>query len=77
MKAQDLRMELELMMSRNLRILQSETERGSFELAHDGCTALSVRDVGAMLKSIAANIAQVYAARVVEEPTTEAANHDR
>jgi hypothetical protein len=77
MKAQDLRMELELMMSRNLRILQSETERGSFELAHDGCTALSVRDVGAMLKSIAANIAQVYAARVVDIDTTKEAANDR
>lgn len=57
MKASALKTELELMMSRNLAILTKEI--GKSELPH--------AEVAAMLRSIAANIAQAYAHRVEDE----------
>lgn len=63
MKAKDMQTELELMVSRNLKILVDDAGEASI----NGIRYVATSDVRAMLKAIAANIAQAYAGRVHRE----------
>ncbi len=61
MKAQNLKIELELMMSKNASMLERWRPPGG------RTDMVQLGDVMDMLKSIAANVAQAYAHRVVAE----------
>lgn len=62
MNARDLCMELQLMMSRNLAILEAAVQQ-----TPAGRRVVAVEDVTVMLRSIAANVAQAYAHRVIDD----------